>query len=178
MLEIAHRNCKATFQFSKLLSTPLWACFQHPQWCLFLRPFNHACLSHGRGLRSDGQCGSPSWLFSRGAGSAVYRRAPAPGGDDALWLLTGLGRPARLPAEGPAPAGEGTADKGRLSPLRISRRTVPGERNSHSQHRKREGRAGHVAWDRARWRRARGSAVVALYWLGSGASRCRVGAEC
>lgn len=132
MLEIAHRNCKATFKFSKLLSTPLWACFEHPQWCLFLRPFNHACLSHGRGLRNDGQCWPPSCLFSRGAGSAVYHRAPAPGGDDALWLLTGLRRPARLPAEGPAPAGEGTADEGMLSPLWISRRTVPGKRQSQS----------------------------------------------
>lgn len=137
-----------------------------PTSTLFLRPFNHACLSHGRGLRSDGQCGPPSWLFSRGAGSAVYRRAPAPGGDDALRLLTGLGCPARLPAEGPAPAGEGTADEGMLSPLRINHRTMPGERQSHSQHRKREGRVGHTAWDRARWRRARSSAMFSSLLAG------------
>lgn len=46
------------------------------------------------------------WLLSRGAGREVPRRTAEPGGDDALRLRHGLGRPPRLPAERQAPAGE------------------------------------------------------------------------
>ena len=42
----------------------------------------------------------------RGAGKAVSRRTSEPRGDGSLWLRPGLGRPAGLCPEGPAPAGE------------------------------------------------------------------------
>ena len=45
-------------------------------------------------------------LLFRGAGEAVSRRTPEPRGDDSLWLCPGLGCPAGLLPEGPAPAGE------------------------------------------------------------------------